>query len=414
MAPADIAFYFTHWLTDLAGAEPTPLFGCEKFVLKFPLAVLLSFVRSFGVLDKLAVKSETEVFEDYLVRRWSEIADEVGPVPEGNAAIAIMRLVIQAQEPAKQKAILSAFTGIPREDQRILAEEMSRTGLLNQQYELSRVEKKGGPSVLVYYSPAFVRQLTPDNAKDALRLLAEVYRRSRSLWPLRPDDSDETETVTVRIDQIKELNLFDIQSIYAGGESWCLSKRNAKEGVIERQPLDVLARSLQKDTFKVLKFWRVMGEAKSGEDFYKTSMQKHVMHAVGRAVAQQLRVERDKDVVDDGTESFGGQSSDRSNSTVNATPKATPRSKRRVSISFVSKSDTEDKPKDSAISEVVTVATNTSPDNRRKSSATGRGVLKPSSVDGAPQEAASAPATPQSKGFLGLFNSRSGDDPMSA
>lgn len=67
--PQDIAFYFTHWLTDLAGAEPTPLHGCEKFVLKFPHAVLISFVRSFGVLDKLAVQSETEVTENYLVNR---------------------------------------------------------------------------------------------------------------------------------------------------------------------------------------------------------------------------------------------------------------------------------------------------------------------------------------------------------
>ena len=142
--------------------------------------------------------------------------------------------------------------------------------------------------MLVYYSPAFVRQLAPDHAKDALRLLAEVYRRSRSLWPLKPEADEEDSTVTVRIDQIKELNLFDIQSIYAGGESWCLSKRNAKEGVIERQPLDVLAKSLQKDTYKVLKFWRVMAETKTGDDFYKNSMQKHVMHAVGRAVQQQV------------------------------------------------------------------------------------------------------------------------------
>jgi len=298
MAPQDIAFYFTHWLTDLAGAEPSPLFGCEKFVLKFPLPVLISFIRSFGVLDKLAVKNETEVFEDYLIRRWDEIQDKVGPPPEGPAAVAVMRLVIQAQEPAKQVAVVKAFAALPREDQRILAEEMCRTGLPEQEYQASTIEKRGGPSVLVYYSPAFVRQLAPDHAKDALRLLAEVYRRSRSLWPLKPEADEEDSTVTVRIDQIKELNLFDIQSIYAGGESWCLSKRNAKEGVIERQPLDVLAKSLQKDTYKVLKFWRVMAETKTGDDFYKNSMQKHVMHAVGRAVQQQVRagaIDRDDD-----------------------------------------------------------------------------------------------------------------------
>ena len=36
---ADLAFYFVHWLTDLAGAEPTPLRGADKFTLKFPHAV---------------------------------------------------------------------------------------------------------------------------------------------------------------------------------------------------------------------------------------------------------------------------------------------------------------------------------------------------------------------------------------
>ena len=35
----DVAFYFVHWLTDLAGAEPVPLHGSEKFVCKVLLAV---------------------------------------------------------------------------------------------------------------------------------------------------------------------------------------------------------------------------------------------------------------------------------------------------------------------------------------------------------------------------------------
>ena len=52
-----------HWTTDLAGAEPSPLGGAEKFVLKFPHAVLDSFIRSFAVLNELAVKSETAVME---------------------------------------------------------------------------------------------------------------------------------------------------------------------------------------------------------------------------------------------------------------------------------------------------------------------------------------------------------------
>merc|ERR1719253_470189 len=64
--PDDIAFYFTHWLTDLAGAEPCPQEGCEKFVLKFPMKVLASFLNSFSIVQQLSERSQTAVLEDYL------------------------------------------------------------------------------------------------------------------------------------------------------------------------------------------------------------------------------------------------------------------------------------------------------------------------------------------------------------
>jgi hypothetical protein len=63
----DIAFYFAHWLTDLAGAEPTPLRGSEKFTLMFPHHVLASFVDSFPIVEMLATHSETEVLERYKI-----------------------------------------------------------------------------------------------------------------------------------------------------------------------------------------------------------------------------------------------------------------------------------------------------------------------------------------------------------
>jgi hypothetical protein len=126
----------------------------------------------------------------------------VGPQPTGGAAIALMRLVVQVQEPEKQKAVVDAWHELPLEDAAILAEEMSRTGLAAQQFGLSPVERRGGPSFLVYYSPAFLRNLTPYHAKDGLRLLAEVYRRARALWPLRPEaEHGDGDAVTVRIDQ---------------------------------------------------------------------------------------------------------------------------------------------------------------------------------------------------------------------
>ena len=64
VTPSDVAFYFVHWLTDLAGAEPSPLGGGEKLVLKFPHAVLDSFIRSFSVLNDLALRTETQVTEE--------------------------------------------------------------------------------------------------------------------------------------------------------------------------------------------------------------------------------------------------------------------------------------------------------------------------------------------------------------
>merc|ERR1719181_1103136 len=51
VSQADINFYFVHWLTDLAGAEPfgeREWPGAEKFTVKFPVHVLSAFIDSFG------------------------------------------------------------------------------------------------------------------------------------------------------------------------------------------------------------------------------------------------------------------------------------------------------------------------------------------------------------------------------
>eukprot|EP00326_Haptolina_ericina_P043239 CAMPEP_0181257476 /NCGR_PEP_ID=MMETSP1096-20121128/50265_1 /TAXON_ID=156174 ORGANISM="Chrysochromulina ericina, Strain CCMP281" /NCGR_SAMPLE_ID=MMETSP1096 /ASSEMBLY_ACC=CAM_ASM_000453 /LENGTH=613 /DNA_ID=CAMNT_0023355797 /DNA_START=93 /DNA_END=1934 /DNA_ORIENTATION=- len=249
---ADVAFYFVHWLTDLAGAEPSPLEGSEKFVLKFPMVVLASFIKSFSVINELAHKTETEVMEDYLVSYWDE-AGFLGPMPVGSEAIAVMRLIVQAQTADKQVPIPNAFRGLSQEDKQVLSEEMARTGAANQDYNRSTPKTPGGPAFLIYYSPAFVRKLTPDSTENALALLAEVYRRARRLWPLDPNANT---TVTVRIDQIKELTLQEIQAVYAVGDSWLLSRRNDLEAVVERHPLDYMGELLKQgyDT-TVLKFY---------------------------------------------------------------------------------------------------------------------------------------------------------------
>ena len=55
MSAADVAFYFVHWLTDLAGAEGAPLAGAEKFVVKFPHVVLNSYEPAAIALPVVAL-----------------------------------------------------------------------------------------------------------------------------------------------------------------------------------------------------------------------------------------------------------------------------------------------------------------------------------------------------------------------
>jgi len=225
-----------HWLTDLAGAVPNPLDGSERLVLGFPYQVLGSFITSFSVLSALATQTETEVFETYLESYWRDAAPRLrlGAPPSGEHAIAMMRLLCQAQSTEAQESVLAAWEKLSADDEKVLCDEMSRTGIADQHFRASAQKRPGGPAILVYYSPQLVRSLTPDSASQALAILAEVhrhpyphgtrthpyptptvpepilaevYRRSRKLWPLTPLErlDDDARTVTVRIDQIKEL-----------------------------------------------------------------------------------------------------------------------------------------------------------------------------------------------------------------
>jgi len=234
---SDVAYYFLHWLTDLAGAHHSPLEGSVKFVLQFPQPVLASFIDSFSVLNELANKTETQVFEDYMVTIWQQMVGRgiaIGPVPEGDEAIALMRLIIQAQTPKQQEACLQGFAQAAAADRAVLAAEMALTGVPGQSYERGE-PRRGGPAFLVYYSPAFIRKLVPDETGEAIRILAEMYRRARDLYPLR-DDFEICQTVSVRIDRLKELTAKEIMSACESDERWVLVKRNELEAVVELRP----------------------------------------------------------------------------------------------------------------------------------------------------------------------------------
>jgi len=233
---ADVAFYFVHWLTDLAGAHPSPLEGSVKFVLQFPQPVLASFINSFSVLNELANKTETQVFEDYIVKIWRETAErgiDIGPVPDGDEAIAKMRLMIQCQTREAQEAIVKGFDDANPADRAVLAAEMARTGLPGQHYSRGP-PRRGGPAFLVYYSPALVRTLVPKETPDMYRILAEVYRRARELFPAQ-DDFAPNQTVSIRVDQLKEHSAKEIYAVHDHEDTWVLVKRNDLEAVVERR-----------------------------------------------------------------------------------------------------------------------------------------------------------------------------------
>ena len=173
----------------------------------------------------LACSQVTITMEEYLVQVWSE-QHKGTPVPSGDDAIALLRLSLQAQTPDKQASLLTAWDELPASDRAILADEMARTGIAGQSFSRGPADlprpgsgsfnhhRSGpvlGPALLVYYSPAFLRNMAPLHTYAALKMLAEVYHRARELWPLRPTVGN-AHSVTVRIDQLKELKLAQVGS----------------------------------------------------------------------------------------------------------------------------------------------------------------------------------------------------------
>jgi len=205
----DIAFYFVHWLADLAGAEPYPLEGCEKLTMKFPLHV---FSRLLGPCFTMAALGETSVTETtmverYLVERWPH--QELGERPSGANSIAKMRLVCMAQlHTAEDKqALMKAYGSLLREDRSVLGSELAMTGCKGQAFECDTLAGteyfRKGPAFLVYYGPALMQKAGSKDPSGAMVILADILRKARVLWPLAARDADKT--VIVRIDVIKTL-----------------------------------------------------------------------------------------------------------------------------------------------------------------------------------------------------------------
>jgi len=230
----DVAFYFVHWLTDLAGAEPYPREGCEKFVLKFPEKALNAFLGSFSLVHNLSHKSEVEVYEDYVTWRWDTYeAAVLGPPPTGPGSIAIMRLVIMAQ--GYSANVVDAFYQLDTADRHVLEEELARSGCKDTYTSDHCTHPERGPAFLVYYAPALMQKNNSGDLRLTMRILADVFRQARNIFPLV--DERLMDTVTVRIDQLKGLVASAIMTPQDLGDVWVLSKTNAKEAEVRKDNL---------------------------------------------------------------------------------------------------------------------------------------------------------------------------------
>ena len=114
---------------------------------------------------------------------------------------------------------------------------MALTGIAGQPY-VGAEGATGGPAFLVYYSPAFVRAEARDDMLVALRMLAEVYRAARRLWPRRAAPEHAGRTVTLHIGEMKSVRTSAIREAYGQGDAWLLKRVSEQEAVVSRQPLD--------------------------------------------------------------------------------------------------------------------------------------------------------------------------------
>jgi len=252
----DIGLYFLHWITDLAGAEATPLGGAEKFVLKFPHAVLASFLWSIPFLEKLHGSTETEVVEAYLQARWLGF-DPMRAVPMDNSAVACMRLAVMAQGDLR---VVDAFQDLDAAERDCLATELARTGCRGQRYAcIDRdLRCEGGPALLVYYGPALLQKHCEGSEEDfrsALRVLSQVLRIARELWPL--EEASEGSTATVQVGSLKAENLEAVTEAPAGKvrQVWVLVRHNDLEGAVELVRASALNSMYSSGTrFKVIDF----------------------------------------------------------------------------------------------------------------------------------------------------------------
>lgn len=92
-----------------------------------------------------------------------------------------------------------------------------------------------GPAFLIYYAPAFLRSIASTDMSWGLHVLAEIYEKSRCLWPSTRNSASET--VIIRIDAIKHYTPAMVGDEFDPAYGWFVCKLNQLEGIVERHML---------------------------------------------------------------------------------------------------------------------------------------------------------------------------------
>ena len=178
----------------------------------------------------------------FIIRTQSHVYDAAGAPPA------------DAGGPA---TLIRHFDALRADLRGVLEREMRLTGCVGQAYARgdgsSDPDVRGGPAILVYYAPAFLRSALSERPRGALAILAEVYRAARSLYPL--SEASAATHVTVRVDQLKELSVAKITSLFATGECWVLLRQSDRDAVVERRPLDQIWGASDKEQTELLRVW---------------------------------------------------------------------------------------------------------------------------------------------------------------
>ena len=102
----------------------------------------------------------------------------------------------------------------------------------------------------------FVKIAAHENGVIALRMLAEIYRAARVLWPASAEAAGSS--VTIHIGKLRGLKVVDdiATSSYVNGQQWVLVRSSEQEGVVQLDDCEAVLDMVRQGTaLTALRFW---------------------------------------------------------------------------------------------------------------------------------------------------------------